>query len=187
MPIKHERTRNGAVHTRFNSSSSSTSPRTRVARFVRKRAAKKIQRYTRKQQTLRRGNAAKAIQRITRNRQSKCAICLENFVNDAAFNLTCGHKFHKTCITSWMKAHDKCPLCKRTILPEIISLARHDRQRTSSSVDDSVGESIRSDDTSDGSDDSDNSFLVSDGTPESYSSEDLRALRWYNRNVRRIH
>jgi hypothetical protein len=161
-----------------------------VTRFVRKRAAKKIQRHTRKRQTLRRGKAAKAIQRITRNRQSKCAICLENFVNDAAFNLTCGHKFHKACITSWMKAHDNCPLCKRTILPEIISLARHDRQRTSSSVDDSVeGESIGSDDSvnSDGSDDSQRSFIVSDGTPESYSSEDLRALSWYNRNVRGIH
>jgi hypothetical protein len=125
MPIKHERTRNGAVHTRLKSSSddsyyashasdaetastsASTSPGTRVTRFMRKRAAKKIQRRTRKHLAKR------------KEEEDVCAICLENFRNDKGVKLTCGHLYHKTCIDKWTAVSDACPLCKRTISPAL--------------------------------------------------------------------
>ena len=120
MP-KHERTRNGAIHTRFESSdydshasdaetastSASTSPGTRVTRFMRKRAAKKIQRRTRKHLAKR------------KQEEDVCAICLENFRTDKGVKLTCGHHYHKICIDKWTTVSDKCPLCKRTISPAL--------------------------------------------------------------------
>ena len=30
--------------------------------------------------------------------------------------IKCGHKYHRTCISSWAKVHMNCPLCKSTIV-----------------------------------------------------------------------
>jgi len=45
-----------------------------------------------------------------------CTICLENFEVDKGkiVELTCNHIFCKGCITSWLKIHNLCPLCRAT-------------------------------------------------------------------------
>ena len=45
--------------------------------------------------------------------KKNCIICLEDFKNkDKAIILPCIHLFHKNCINNWLKAKNKCPICK---------------------------------------------------------------------------
>ena len=45
--------------------------------------------------------------------KKNCVICLEDFKNkDKAIILPCIHLFHKNCINNWLKAKNKCPICK---------------------------------------------------------------------------
>ena len=50
-----------------------------------------------------------------------CIICLEDFKQNDKMNLDekneisileCGHKFHRNCITDWLKKDESCPLCR---------------------------------------------------------------------------
>ena len=42
-----------------------------------------------------------------------CAICTQDAqANDQWRELTCGHKFHPTCIDPWIQQHHSCPLCR---------------------------------------------------------------------------
>jgi uncharacterized membrane protein YgcG len=50
-----------------------------------------------------------------------CIICLEDFKQNDKKNLEekdeisileCGHKFHRNCITDWLKKDESCPLCR---------------------------------------------------------------------------
>jgi hypothetical protein len=42
---------------------------------------------------------------------SSCIICMYEFDNDDFSFLQCLHKFHKTCLASWMKYKKQCPIC----------------------------------------------------------------------------
>lgn len=48
----------------------------------------------------------------------ECIICrtglFDNEEEDAVVMLTCGHKFHQECVSLWLKAHKKCPICKKS-------------------------------------------------------------------------
>jgi hypothetical protein len=46
-----------------------------------------------------------------KNKLINCPICLEDIDGDVEF-LPCIHKFHKTCIDSWIKETPVCPICK---------------------------------------------------------------------------
>lgn len=42
----------------------------------------------------------------------ECPICFEDIiVNKINLALPCGHVFHETCITRWIKINRSCPLC----------------------------------------------------------------------------
>lgn len=41
----------------------------------------------------------------------QCSICLEQ----GDYQLSCGHVFHKRCITEWKKRQHSCPLCRANI------------------------------------------------------------------------
>jgi hypothetical protein len=44
-----------------------------------------------------------------------CAICLDDFVNGVEEEnsvLECGHKFHRKCISDWLKKDSNCPICR---------------------------------------------------------------------------
>ena len=48
--------------------------------------------------------------------KKKCTICLENYINgDDSIALPCIHIFHATCIKTWLKNQNTCPICKYEI------------------------------------------------------------------------
>ena len=50
------------------------------------------------------------------NNNNKCIICLSEFeIGDQVSALPCAHVFHTECISSWIKKHCQCPVCKFTI------------------------------------------------------------------------
>mmetsp|Transcript_7134 Transcript_7134/g.8204 ORF Transcript_7134/g.8204 Transcript_7134/m.8204 type:complete len:162 (-) Transcript_7134:159-644(-) len=47
---------------------------------------------------------------------SNCTVCLEDFaVKEEIRTLPCSHFFHTSCIDSWLKTSNECPICKKTI------------------------------------------------------------------------
>jgi hypothetical protein len=47
----------------------------------------------------------------------KCVICL-NFLYDHMV-LPCKHVFHNRCIQRWMKRHNSCPICRKSIFTNL--------------------------------------------------------------------
>jgi len=49
----------------------------------------------------------------------KCVICVDEMVKgDKASILPCNHFFHGECVTPWLKQHNTCPVCRRSIEEE---------------------------------------------------------------------
>eukprot|EP00096_Caligus_rogercresseyi_P001086 TRINITY_DN11697_c0_g1_i1.p1 TRINITY_DN11697_c0_g1~~TRINITY_DN11697_c0_g1_i1.p1 ORF type:complete len:365 (+),score=76.38 TRINITY_DN11697_c0_g1_i1:264-1358(+) len=49
--------------------------------------------------------------------QETCAVCIETFkAADVVRILPCRHRFHKTCIDTWLLQKRTCPMCKMDIL-----------------------------------------------------------------------
>ena len=52
------------------------------------------------------------------NKSGYCSICLEDYLEtnlDAYEIKKCHHKFHKKCISNWIKIKKSCPLCRCSI------------------------------------------------------------------------
>ncbi|WOK94420.1 hypothetical protein Cni_G03122 [Canna indica] len=46
----------------------------------------------------------------------ECSICLEKFLEgDEMIRLSCGHRFHSTCLEPWVKTCGDCPYCRGKI------------------------------------------------------------------------
>lgn len=68
---------------------------------------------------------------------SECAITNQKIDKCAPIKSTCGHAFHKDCISQWLNERNKCPLCmkkwepvkynnsNRTFLPDLVSLDKN--------------------------------------------------------------
>jgi len=42
-----------------------------------------------------------------------CTICKDDFkLNDMVIQLPCKHYFHPDCVTTWLKLHNQCPVCR---------------------------------------------------------------------------
>jgi hypothetical protein len=48
---------------------------------------------------------------INAHGQEVCAICCGHAITFAA-ELSCGHKFHRRCIKTWLQQKPSCPLCR---------------------------------------------------------------------------
>ncbi|KAJ0984932.1 hypothetical protein J5N97_003288 [Dioscorea zingiberensis] len=50
-----------------------------------------------------------------------CAVCLCEFEGDDKLRLLpkCSHAFHLECIDTWLLSHSTCPLCRRSLLPDL--------------------------------------------------------------------
>jgi len=49
----------------------------------------------------------------------KCVICVDEMVKgEKASVLPCNHFFHGECVTPWLKQHNTCPVCRRSIEEE---------------------------------------------------------------------
>lgn len=47
--------------------------------------------------------------------EPRCPICLADYESGATLRrLQCGHKFHRTCLDSWLKQKATCPICQST-------------------------------------------------------------------------
>jgi E3 ubiquitin-protein ligase RNF115/126 len=59
--------------------------------------------------------------------KAECSICMEEVDIGADVTvLPCSHWFHGDCVTAWLKEHDTCPHCRKSISAE------HDNQRRGS-------------------------------------------------------
>uniref|UniRef100_A0A8C4RA97 RING-type E3 ubiquitin transferase n=1 Tax=Eptatretus burgeri TaxID=7764 RepID=A0A8C4RA97_EPTBU len=59
----------------------------------------------------------------------ECSICKEDFVcNEVVKQLPCLHLYHSSCIVTWLKLHDTCPVCRTSLDGEST-----DRQETQQS------------------------------------------------------
>lgn len=52
---------------------------------------------------------------------STCVICLEGFCenenqNTTTTTLICKHRYHLSCIRSWLSKNDECPLCMQVVV-----------------------------------------------------------------------
>jgi hypothetical protein len=43
-----------------------------------------------------------------------CVICLDD-IKVVTYNTPCGHYFHRRCVLPWIKAHNSCPICRKSI------------------------------------------------------------------------
>lgn len=47
---------------------------------------------------------------------SECSICQFDYkFGDNLVKLPCNHDYHKDCVAQWLKQHDSCPICRRSI------------------------------------------------------------------------
>ncbi|KAK4455090.1 hypothetical protein QBC34DRAFT_391543 [Podospora aff. communis PSN243] len=52
--------------------------------------------------------------------KSRCVICVDEMsVGEKASVLPCSHFFHGECVTPWLKQHNTCPVCRRSVEPEV--------------------------------------------------------------------
>lgn len=51
-----------------------------------------------------------------------CAICREEICTATQHVLSCGHKFHKSCINLWIPIHPSCPMCRAVIVVPMSSM-----------------------------------------------------------------
>ena len=64
-----------------------------------------------------------------------CPICLANLnMSDTIKTCLCGHKFHNTCIDSWLQRDTRCPVCRR----ENVCASSRELQSTTTNTDDTM-------------------------------------------------
>ena len=52
--------------------------------------------------------------------EEECSICLSPLLDEPQLTMECYHKYHKTCITTWLKIQKTCPLCheNKKLIPQ---------------------------------------------------------------------
>jgi len=51
--------------------------------------------------------------------KTRCVICVDEMgVGEKASVLPCSHFFHGECVTPWLKQHNTCPVCRRSVETE---------------------------------------------------------------------
>lgn len=53
--------------------------------------------------------------------ENECCICMEhiNHGDNNCVSLNCGHEFHVTCISAWLKEKEECPVCRVCVCTEM--------------------------------------------------------------------
>lgn len=75
--------------------------------------------------------------------QSVCCICICDYeLNDDLIELSCGHVYHKCCISNWLLKRARCPTCKAVVIVPDATAAPAVRE-SRSSVFDGEGNFVR--------------------------------------------
>ena len=53
---------------------------------------------------------------VTNSQNEECCICLDISSSDSWSMLSCGHKFHDACISSWLLRQQRCPVCRYSMV-----------------------------------------------------------------------
>ena len=53
---------------------------------------------------------------VNDNHNDECCICLDNNKEQTWSILPCGHKFHDSCISTWLLRQQKCPVCRHDMV-----------------------------------------------------------------------
>jgi hypothetical protein len=53
---------------------------------------------------------------VINSQNEECCICLDNNNSQPWSMLLCGHKFHDSCISSWLLQQQKCPICRHAMV-----------------------------------------------------------------------
>jgi len=62
--------------------------------------------------------------RATSHQEDTCAICFEHFSpGDEVKLLPCSHRYHSTCVATWLEQHDSCPTCRLKITQQVVDQA----------------------------------------------------------------
>ena len=48
-------------------------------------------------------------------KQHECPICYDALSKATVHTLACGHNFHTTCVSQWLKDNTSCPMCRATV------------------------------------------------------------------------
>jgi len=51
-----------------------------------------------------------------RDSEEECSICIEGYTpNNNPVKTKCNHYYHRSCLKTWIKEHNTCPLCRTRI------------------------------------------------------------------------
>lgn len=53
---------------------------------------------------------------VINNQNEECCICLETEMIQPWSMLPCGHKFHGSCVSTWLQMHQTCPVCRLNVM-----------------------------------------------------------------------
>jgi len=53
---------------------------------------------------------------IIDNQNEECSICLDIDNIQTWIILPCGHKYHGSCVSTWLQTHKTCPICRFNIM-----------------------------------------------------------------------
>ena len=56
---------------------------------------------------------------VINNHNEECCICLETEIIQPWSMLPCGHKFHGSCVSTWLHTHQTCPVCRLDVMTAI--------------------------------------------------------------------
>ncbi len=57
---------------------------------------------------------------INDNKNEECSICLDNDSTKTWTILPCCHKFHSSCVSTWLLTHQTCPICRSNIISNLL-------------------------------------------------------------------
>jgi len=60
----------------------------------------------------------------------RCSVCFEDFeLGTSALKLPCKHLYHKDCVTTWLKEHNTCPICRFELEVDETEYPDYERER----------------------------------------------------------
>ena len=101
----------------------------------------------------------------TDDTQDNCSICHESIEEGTILRKLneCSHYFHQKCIDIWLEDHNRCPICRRNIIPQLETLNNGENEEVEGSEDPENPEEVEG---SEGSEDPEDNSNNEEEEPE---------------------